>query len=132
MDSREAKRFDRLRDELAHLLRREEIVARLRTSEARKVERQHLEVACKSLPNGGERENALGPRAKKDDLLATLSARRVADLEPIDGSPCHVEWLPRLTASLAHCTAPALLAYDAFIKSRVPSPTISRRLGNCA
>src|SRR5580658_9013482 len=102
MNRREAKRFDRLHDELPHLLRREEIVARLRTSEAGKVERQHLEALRESFPNGSEREDALGPRAKEHDFLSTLSARRVADLEPVDGPPCHVEWRPLLTGSLAH------------------------------
>ena len=102
VDRREPERVDRLRDELAHRLRREEILARLGPPEARKVDRQHLELLRQPGPHGGERKDALRPWAEEHDLLVASAVRRVADLEPVDGPPGDVERLLLLNDSLGH------------------------------
>src|SRR3989441_704967 len=82
---------ERLRDDLAHLMRREKIVTRLRPPEAGKVDRQHLELLRQPLPHRSEREDALRPWTEEHNLLTILSARGVAHFEPIDCPPRDVE-----------------------------------------
>ena len=109
VDRREPERVDRPRDELAHLPRSEQIVAALRLSEARKVDREHLEVSRQPGPDGDEGENALRPGTEEHDLLVAGALRRVTDLESIDGPPRDVERLLLLNVSLIHgTTAPSL------------------------
>src|SRR5258707_849910 len=91
VDRREPERIDRLHDELAHLLRCEEIVARLRPPEAGKVDRQNLKLFCQPVPHRSEREDALRPWTEEHNLLATLPSRGVAHFEAIDRPPRDVE-----------------------------------------
>ncbi len=89
----EPEHIESVRDELAHLLRREEIVARLRPPESGKVNRQHLELFRQAVPHRREREDALRPWTEEHNLLAAFPARRVADIDPIDCPPRNVERL---------------------------------------
>src|SRR6185295_5975673 len=59
VDRGESERVDRLRDELAHLAWREEIVARFRPPETGKVDRQHFELPGQPVPHRRERKDAL-------------------------------------------------------------------------
>src|SRR5580693_10257562 len=102
VDRREPERVDRLRDELAHLLRREKILAGLGPPEAGQVEREHLELLRQPCPHGSKGEDALRPWAEEHDLLAAPPIRRVADLQPVDGLPRDVERLLLLDDFLAH------------------------------
>ncbi len=104
MNRRELECVDRLRDELAHLLRCEQIVACLRPPEAGKVDRQDLELLRQPAPDRGKRKDALRPRTEEHNFLAAAPVRRVADPESVDGPPCDVERLPLLKDFLAHGT----------------------------
>jgi hypothetical protein len=115
VNRRELERADRLRDELAHLLRREKIVARLRPPEAGKVDRQHLELLRQPAPDRGERKDALRPRTEEHNLLAAPPVRRVADPESVDGPPCDVERLHLLHDSAAHGTHPPVVMTDCLV-----------------
>src|SRR6185295_17830756 len=104
VDRLQPKRIERLRDELAHRLRREQILARLRPPETRKVDRQDLELPRQPGPHRDEGEDALRPRTEQHDLFVALPVRRLADLQSVDGPPCDVERLPLLKNVLAHGT----------------------------
>src|SRR4029079_4940125 len=88
----------------AHRLRREQVVAGLRSPEARKVEREHLKLLRQPAPSGSEGKDALRPRTEQHNLFLALPVRAVADLQSVDGPPCDVERLPFLKNVLAHGT----------------------------
>src|SRR5207248_9316603 len=83
VDRRESKRIERFLDELAHRLRREQILARLRPPESGKVDRQDLELPRQPWPPRDECEDALRPRTEQHNLFVALPVRRVPDLESL-------------------------------------------------